>query len=181
LSLTHIKKPVSHFADQDQHSPVRKWSMALGIACALALASCGGDNEDPDGTEANISSFTASTESLTTPAAGAAAVPYSVSIPGSVKAKAGSSPILYLHIIPGDAPNTVLSLSNLLESRTCGATFSCDTRFTCTLSSSRVLSCGGRPGLTLNTGLYGVVGRLCVKNSRDDEVCDKRSVPLTIR
>lgn len=84
------------------------------------------------------------------------------------------------YVIPVAAASSTVTTANQFLDGSCGVTALFCGGFDCTFSATRALTCGGGPSVTLAAGSYSVIGRICVPNNSDKDVCDEMRIPLTV-
>jgi hypothetical protein len=154
----------------------RQWTAALFVVSASVLASCGGG--DNDETAVTSSSFELSSTTLTPPQAGTTSL--SMTFGATYQTDPSKQQVTFsAYVIPSTAASTTASASNRVAELACFAGNAlCPFRI-CTFSSTRALNCGGAP-LTLAAGSYSVIGRACVKNLANNDICDEKRIALTV-
>ncbi len=154
-----------------------QWRAAMFVLGAVAfLAGCAGDDDD---TSVDVSGISLTPAVLSAPASGTTTLSIgynakSMTYPGTTNTAAISAFLLSASAAPGSA-----SSANQIVSSSCGlASLFCSA--SCTFSSERVLSCGGPVDVTLSRGSYSILGRVCVKNQSNGDVCGEKIATLTV-
>lgn len=149
------------------------------LALAAITSACGGDDEPADETSATITAFTMSAAKLTPPASGSARLDTSIS--GTFDIAPGKNITVSAHAIPASAPATALGTANRFMAQTCSYGLASLCGFSaCTFSSGRALSCSSGSSVTLQPGSYIMVGRMCVQNLSNADVCDEERLNVVV-
>jgi hypothetical protein len=148
------------------------------LLCAAVLAGCGGGDDDP--TTVTLTSFTLSATTLTPSSSGPVTLRASFNATSQTTTNNNTKVTLSLYVIPASAPADSVGAIHRVAIFDCPLfSFLCAS-VECAFSSDRLFGCGVPPGLTLQPGNYTAVGRACVKNNANLEICAEQRVPLTV-
>ncbi len=148
------------------------------VLATVVLVSCGGGDEDE--TSITLNRFLWSTTTLTPPGSGTVPVRIDFGASSQTYADNNTQVTLSAYLVPTASTASSIGPTNRLALLTCPrVSFLCGSR-DCTFASNRLLQCGSEPGLLLQPGGYTAVGRACLTNKSNVEVCAEARVPLTV-
>lgn len=157
------------------HRRASRIAIALSV---VVLLGCGGDEEDP--TTVTLNTFSLSVATLAPSSSGSVPVRASFNATSQTTTTSNTRVTLSLHVIPATASADSISATNRVALFDCPLLSPLCANVDCIFSADRLFGCGALPGLTLQAGNYNAVGRACVKNNANVEICAQKSFALTV-